>query len=1099
MKSDPVKINEVQAKQIGSDRKLKALSIVSQKAVQSTASPLDQDAPPFQPSRQRMVQMTSKGSKRSKPISRLQNAIIKRQMSPFTQRIPIGITIPKTHAATVDQSADSALPGFTPITPAIVVTPAGEQVPWVLQQRGTSEKDSASSAYSPMPSIMFRHNPNIPPTPRTAELENVYTNENMQYRGTRTSQDSSELILPDTSDSARPKSQGWWNLMLSPLLRAGSMASRVTKHPTDTPPVPPIPFTKEKADSPAFSARSDPSFLVSPHETDPSPDTPRRQGLASARGSTWSRWTQWENEREAGRQVEEDDTVDQRDLETEIEDPSTTSSPQRPGLAAEYFHACAVEQLTGQPYFECINHDCAEKIPKLQSICNLDKTKIATLGSPFDETRGIDPQDIKSPGATDVAKSPSVFSETLSPNELSPNVRQASVASVVKARALDSSSDKGSVTKEVEEPVQGSPDKALSPVVTPTYTANKKNEDLPNIAAVTQAAPPPPQVIEIKVTHQPAPAPPAPPAVEAPSEKVLVTEEAPAEMPSAPEPLSEKAAKFSEPLASPGPLSPEGQKSLAPPDALPLYSMDREASPAPVVVVNNHSAPSHFPPKPTFITSETEYPPLPERIPTAPVTADDLATAPRRLSIEERRQRLEKEDATARRIGNLWRGRGCFPKNGCMGRGGPEGRTKRRWIFGICFALLIIITTSIVLAVTLIRHGDGTPVQSQWLNLTGFPAMPTGIMTIAGPNLASFEKQCVSPTTMWSCQVPKEDENEIGNNDQDQPNFRFAIAFRNGTVPTNMTIPVNYHDKRTSNPFTNDIFVPNPPPPNLADQIFMGNTTDNITAPFDGEKTPFFITFMPTFPTIPEGFNDSSSKRFVRRQSNSSLLNDIPAPELAPDGSAAPASLLPTTPYPISQPIRLYNRGLQDEHYGFYMYYEKSIYLSGFHLTANGLANGSQNAVDADQNGGSTKAAAAARCTFAQTRFLFKIFTSAEFDGVLLNTTSASPNNGEAQSKTSLANSATDFQQPGSFPYPASIILDRHGGDIDTKAVWCYGMNNGQILGDEKILVGEDRSFGGTLINGVPSLVDNATGFNRTAGGIDGGTGGCSCEWQNWQ
>lgn len=1103
MNSDTVKINEVQAKQTGTDRKLKALSVVSHKAIQSTASPLDPEGSSFPIPRSKMPQVTKKSSKRSKPIQKLQKAMTQRQMSPFTQRIPIGITIPKTHAAMVDQSGDSAFPGFTPLTPAIVVTPAGENVPWVLQRRGTSEKGSASSAYSPMPSSKFGHNPDIPPTPRTADLENVYTNEKVMYRGTRTSQDSSELILPDSSESARPKSQGWWNVMLSPLLRAGSVASRMTRQPTDTPPVPPIPFAREKTESPALSARSDPSFLVSPHETDPSPDTPRRQGLASARASTWSRWTEWENEREAGRQSEEEEeVVDQRDLNTEIEGSTPMPAREGPGLAAEYFHACAVEQLTGRPYFECINHDCAEQAPKLQSICDLDKTKFVTLGSPFDETKGLNLQkDIKSPDGTDIAQSPSVFSDALSPNELSPNVRQASVVPVLKPRALDSSSDKGFDTKDICDPVRSPTDKAPSPIAPPTYTANKNNDDLPNIATVTQAGPPRPQIIEIQVTHQ---TPPPPPAFEAPSEKVPVAQEVPAEKTyPAPEPLSEKVAAFGEPLASPGPISPDGQKSLAPSGAVPLSSMNREAYPAPIVY-DNYSAPSQLPLKPTFITAETEYPPLPERAPTAPVTVQDLdqVSAPRRLSIEEQRRRLEKEDATASRLGNLWRGRGCFPEHGCMGRGGREGRTKRRWVIGISLALLIIIIASIVLAVTLTRHGDGTPVQSEWLNLTGYPAMPTGIMTIATPNLVAQEKRCVAPSTMWSCAVPKEDRNEIGSNDPNQPNFRFEITFRNGTVPVNMTIPVNDLGKRASNPFTNDIFVPNPSPPNQGDQIFIGNTTDNITTPFDGEQTPFFISFMPTFPTLPAGFNDSSAKRLVRRQStssNSSLLRAIPAPELADDGSAAPASLLPTTPYPISQQVRLYNRGSQDEHYGFYMYYEKSIYLSGFSLNATGgLVQDSLNPIDADQDGGSTKATAAARCSFAQTRFLFKIFTSAQFDGGLLSGVSNATNPDEKK-KGSSTNSATNFVQPGSFPYPASIVLDRHGGDFNTKAAWCYGMSNGQILKDRKILVGEDRAFGGMLINAAPSLVSGPDGFNETAGGIDGGTGGCGCTWQNWQ
>lgn len=1099
MNSEAVKINEVQAKQVTTDRRVKALSVVSHKAVQSTASPPHRDgSSQVLTSRSRKKQSATKSPKRSKPIHRLQNAVLQRQRSPSTQRVPIGITIPQTHAVAVDQNADSALSMPTPITPAIVVTPAGEQVPWVLQRRGTNEKDSASSTYSALPSGKFKHGVGIPPTPRTAKLENVYMTEKEGHYGLRTSQDSSELILSDRLEAVRPDSQGWWNLMLSPLLRAGSLANRKTRQPTDTPPVPPLPFSKEKVDSPALSVRSDPSFQVSPHETDPSPDTPRRQGLASARGSTWSRWSEWENEREIGRQVEDDSTVDRQDPEAAAEDSSQMPASKGTGLAAEYFHACAVEQLTGEPYFECVNHSCVEQLPRLQSIHDLDKTKTSALGSPFDEGRGRDlVADIKSPDGKDAARSPSVVSDTLSPNELSPNVRQASVVPMVKPRALDSGSDRGSQTRNFEVHIPASQDKAPSPIVPPAYATTQNNDDMPNIAAVTQPNPPPPQLIEIKVTQQtpPAPAPFEPPSEKAPPDQEPLS----GEIASCPEYLPERAAVSNDQLASPGPISPEGQKSLAFPGAVPLSTIDRETYPAPVVF-SNYATHGHMPDRPAFISAETEYPPLPERAPTAPVTAQDLAMGSRRLSIEERRQRLEKEDAVTKKVGGFWRGRGCFPKNGCFGRGGPEGRTKRRWIIGISFALLIIIIVSIVLAVTLTRRGDGTPVESQWLNLTGFPAMPTGIMTIAAPNMVAQQKQCISPTTMWSCAVPKEDRNEIGGNDPDQPNFRFEITFRNGTVPSNMTIPVNKLEGRASNPFTNSVFVPNPSPPNQADQIFMGNTTDNITAPFNGENTPFYITFMPIFPTIPDGFNDYSTKRLVRRQSNSSLLDAIPAPELAADGSAAPASLLPTTPFPISQPIRLYNRGLQDEHYGFYMYYEKSIYLSGFHIDANGLVDGSQDPADADQDGGSTKTTATARCSFAQTRFLFKIFTNAAFDGELLSGPSSENSTDLSEvKKQQSANSATNFVQPGSFPYPASVVLDRHGGDIDTKAVWCYGMSGGGIVKDHKIIVGEDRSVGGSLINGVPSLLGNSTSFNRTAGGIDGGTGGCSCLWQNWQ
>lgn len=1086
MNSEAVRIDKVQAKPVRADRRLKALSIASHKAVQSAVSPPDQETPPHAETLGTRMKLTVKNSKRSKPIQRLQDAIVQRQKPPFTQRVPIGVTIPRENTATVEQN-NGALSNTTPMTPAIVVTPAGEQKPWILQRRSTNEKDPASSIYSVMPANKFKHDLNVPPTPGTVDLDNVYMSEKQEWNRPRTSHDSSGMILSDGSDSERPVSQGWWNLMLSPLLRAGSLASRRGRQPTDTPPVPPLPFPRQKDDSPASSARSDPSFLVSPHETDPSPDTPRRQGLASARASTWSRWTKWENEREAGKQEAEEDMANQRDMDTEAGDGASIPVQKGTGLAAEYFHACAVEQLTGRRYFECINHDCVEQLPKLHSIHDIDEIKREVLASPFDEDRGLAPEpDIKTPDGVDAINSPSVLSDALSPNELSPNVRQASVVPVVKARALDSQSDKGSANNDAEKAARISPDKETSTGAAYSNSAQQNHDDLPNITTVAQADFPPPQAVEIKVLHEAA----SLPAASGPlSEKSLYE---PAQISAresfTQEPSSEKARVAVEELASPSPMSPDGQRSLAPAGAVPLWDMDRKDSPAP-------AAHGEFPPRPAFITAETEYPTHPERMPTAPVTAQDLAPAPRRLSIEGRRQRLEKEDAAARRLGGLWRGRGCFPQNGCMGRGGPEGRTKRRWIFGVSLALLIIIVVSIVLAVTLTRPGDGTPVESQWLNLTGFPAMPTGILTIAAPRMVSEQKQCVSPTTMWSCAVPKEDRDQIGSNEPNQPNFRFKITFRNGTVPSNMTIPVHDVGNEAS---SSDLFVPNPSPPNQADQIFMGNTTDNVTAPFDGEKTPFFITFMPAFPVVPDGFNDSG-KRLLRRQSNSSLLNAIPAPELADDGSAAPASLLPTTPFPISQPVRLYNRGLEDEHYGFYMYYDKSIYLSGLQLDENGVAQGSNDAANADQDGGSTKESAATRCTFAQTRFLFKIFTNPVFDGGLLpRLFNASSTTDQNQDTQEVVGSATNFEQPGSFPYPATVVLDRHGGDIDSKAVWCYGMDGGDIVKNLKILVGENRAFGGNLINASPSLSGNSSGFNSTAGGIDGGTGGCSCTWQNW-
>src|SRR5207247_1882004 len=112
--------------------------------------------------------------------------------------------------------------------------------------------------------------------------------------------------------------------------------------------------------------------------------------------------------------------------------------------------------------------------------------------------------------------------------------------------------------------------------------------------------------------------------------------------------------------------------------------------------------------------------------------------------------------------------------------------------------LVVIIIVSIALPMTLTRRGDGTPVQSQWLNLTGYPPMPTGISTIAGPNTAVANSGCVHPSTMWSCALPKEDQEMNKPFDPDQPNFRIQITFRNGTFDHSTAIARTPRNQRRS-------------------------------------------------------------------------------------------------------------------------------------------------------------------------------------------------------------------------------------------------------------------------------------------------------------
>jgi hypothetical protein len=82
-----------------------------------------------------------------------------------------------------------------------------------------------------------------------------------------------------------------------------------------------------------------------------------------------------------------------------------------------------------------------------------------------------------------------------------------------------------------------------------------------------------------------------------------------------------------------------------------------------------------------------------------------------------------------------------------------------------------------------------------------------------------------------------------------------------------------------------------------------------------------------------------------------------------------------------------------------------------------------------------------------------------------------------------------------------TIALDRHGGDVMKKMVYCYGLDTRRnpVRADATIQI-ENRGFGGQLVGGGqgPLGKDRVSLAEGGLGGIDGGTGGCACRWQNF-
>jgi hypothetical protein len=265
--------------------------------------------------------------------------------------------------------------------------------------------------------------------------------------------------------------------------------------------------------------------------------------------------------------------------------------------------------------------------------------------------------------------------------------------------------------------------------------------------------------------------------------------------------------------------------------------------------------------------------------------------------------------------------------------------------------------------------------------------------------------------------------------------------------------------------------------------FFLGNTTDGVVSDDKaGEPTPFYISML-------RSTNDTAGPNVLTRRgdglaqrqqtgSAASLLNatDIaPPPALAADGTGAPAVLFS---FPTQQPLRLYDRGLPTEHYGFYSYFNKTTYVKS---VAALLGNGPGDDVDsdpvpADQNGGSLRTEAKFLVTWLMVRYKVEIWTRRENSTRLL----------------AGGVSGQDAAQPGTFPYPVTVTMDTHGGERGKKFVFVRGVD------DRQRIVLDDARFVANQMNTTGDLINPAGGFNPSFGGMDGGTGGCKCEYRNW-
>lgn len=1018
----------------------------------------------------------------------------KSELSPYDRPIPIGLTISYAESFNSQDAADpSAAENLqTPLTPSIVVTPAREDSFW---EDDVEELDSphphfhprprvTSSVYSqptplpmfgeeipPVPAIPANHSTSKLATPVSAtptvqqqqQQRAVYVPRKSRFSTVTDFEDDSPQSASSSSvetktpsreekkkaldrlsintDTNRHQSQGWWTYLLSPLFKRSSTATS-SKTPTspDRPPL--IPRGALVSDDSKVS--TDDWWEKEGEVSCFSPDTPESAG------------------------VDESTLSKNPFLERNVSNDGSSSASAGAaggmfagqaiqGCAAEYYQACAHELFSGTPYFECTNHVCS-MTPATQQ----QRTGRALVVADDHEhghgntTRGLD--------------------EHKSPNSETTRTHRFSGSTAINETPVVKGKDTPNLAVQTGKPVHlaipvdpksGRPTTPPTPFYLPIDQEKAKAKDPNTLPPNTHAT----VTVQQAIPHH------------------IVVPQSQGQGHGQPQ--------------SPNPISPAFQQATEG-GSIPLSKVQNTV----YTTENYHHVNIHGVVYNDDGHSVRRTPSPPPHRPDAVVTRGISPTSDRhrsstqddghertRSQIETRRWRHEKEEKVGKKASGLWRGRGPFSKKGCFGRSGGEGRKKRRrCCFAIAFILLVIVIIALLLAVFLTRKaggggggggghnngddkkGNGTVPNagndpSQWLNLTGYPPMPMGIATIAGPKPRVQQSGCIHPTTLWSCALPKEQQDGNQPYDADEPSFHVDIRFQNGTYPQSTRLA-----SRGANASTEA----SPSPPSQLDQQFLGNTTDGNEAPFNGEETPFYMTFLSTHNSSSSSSSSSTSSDLSRRSSPFPNLTDIiPSPETQPDGTVAPATLYPL---PESQPIRLYNRGKDSEHYGFYTYFDRSIFLASSAPLNGGIVDSHLT----DRTGGSTLNDASVRCTWAQTRFLVQIWTGQAGKTLLQDDDSSGSSNG-------------NYTRPGTFPYPVTITLDRHGGTAKQKMVYCYGMDDdgGHGLNATAVkLQIEDRGYKGSLVSPAPGVFNSSAG--RADEGVDGGDGGCKCQWTNW-
>jgi hypothetical protein len=292
---------------------------------------------------------------------------------------------------------------------------------------------------------------------------------------------------------------------------------------------------------------------------------------------------------------------------------------------------------------------------------------------------------------------------------------------------------------------------------------------------------------------------------------------------------------------------------------------------------------------------------------------------------------------TRERRKGTWRGWWFCPSGGFLGFGqGPTSSEKRRktrvmkcWaISGLIVVILVAIVVGVVMGVRSRSHN--MPPKSE-NNSPYFPNLPLGNVVVRPFQRADRLSTCVARPYQWSCELPpdtKVPKTNATNDGFKVPEFRFTIKHR--------------ESKSASGPKSSWIPIPRNVP-NIADYENV-SAVDGVTDA--GEDTDFYITL-----TASAGFQATDS------QAGGKEFNDSKREIIKEESHMLPATA-------ANQPLRLFDRGLDTEHYGFHLYFDKTIQFAN-----------SSRLISSRDIGGVSAEASRYRIQWSNTRFKVTIFT----------------------------------------------------------------------------------------------------------------------------